>query len=316
MRKHIGIMLIFALSLVLIPCIAFFDTTGILTSTSRDTVKFLFTDTGKISEIPLEEYVVGAVLAQMPADFEDEALKAQAVLAHTYILRRQMTENESPDKNLKGADISDDTSLYQAYFTKAQAKEFYGDKYDEAYSRVAKAVKDVANQVLTYKAQPIIVAFHAISCGKTQSSADLWGEDIPYLTSVDSSVDKQVEGFETATTLTLEEITQMLEAVYPDGDFSEIPDSLRITSSTDSGAVLTVDAGGNQITGSDFAKALSLPSPCFTIDVSDEVYTFTTKGYGHLIGMSQYGANLMAKENQTCEEILLHYFPGTEITQK
>lgn len=313
MKKHIGIMLIFAISLVLIPCIAFLDISDTQAVSTRNTVKILSTEKGSVTEIQLEDYIIGAVLAQMPADFEDEALKAQAVLAHTYILRRQMTENESPDQSLKGADISDDTSLYQAYFTEEQAKDFYGEQYDEAYSKVSKAVKAVENQVLTYESQPIVVAFHAISCGKTQSAKDLWGEDVPYLISVDSSMDMQLDDFETTVEMTFDELLEKLNSAFPEGDFSDISDVLEITDTTDSGAVITVNAGRNQITGIDFSNALSLPSPCFTIDITDDVYTFTVKGYGHLIGMSQYGANLMAKEGKSYEEILEHYFQGATI---
>ena len=317
MRKQIGIMLIFGAFLVLIPCITFLNTSQVKSDTATsDSVKILFTESGKVEEISTEDYMIGAVLAQMPADFEQEALKAQAVLAHTYILRRQMTENDSPDKSLKGADISDDTSLYQGYFTEEQAKEFYGKDYDSAYKAVSKAVKAVKNQILTYDSQPIIVAFHAISCGKTQSAKDIWGEDIPYLVSVDSSVDKEIEGFEKVTELSADQIDERLKSVFPEDDFSKIGESLEITSVTDSGAVLTIDAGGNEISGTDFAQALSLPSPCFTIETEGDTYTFTTKGYGHLIGMSQHGANLMAQQGKTYDEILEHYFTGSKVVKK
>ena len=314
MKKQIGIILIFGFCLIMIPCITFIngkpDSAKVLGSGS---VKILFTQTDTVEEISLEDYMIGAVLAQMPAEFEEEALKAQAVLAHTYILRRQLTENNSPDQKLNGADISDDNSLYQSYFTEEQAKDFYGDEYDTAYEKVSNAVRAAKNQILVYDSQPIIVAFHAISCGYTESAENLWGEDIPYLISVESKLDEELEGFEKTTELSLEELTARLEAAFPDGDFSGISDKLEATDTTDTGTVLTIEVGKVQLRGVDFAEALSLPSPCFSIETDGENYTFTTKGYGHLIGMSQYGANLMAQEGKDYQEILSRYITGTEI---
>ncbi|MGN0602140.1 MAG: stage II sporulation protein D [Oscillospiraceae bacterium] len=317
MKKQIGIMLIFGILLLGIPCITFLNKNNDKPASAFDenTVKILFTKSDEVKEVSLEDYITGAVLAQMPAEFEDDALKSQAILAHTYILRRQITENENPDEKLKGADISDDTDIYQSYFTEEQAKEYYGDEYENAYKKVKEAVNDVIDITLTYDSQPIIVAFHAISCGKTESAKDIWGEDIPYLTSVDSSQDEEVDGFQKVTILSSEEITESLTKAFPDLKFSDIKDSLEIKDSTEAGTVLTVNAGGNEISGSEFARALSLPSPCFTFEYKDDKYSFTTKGYGHLIGMSQYGANLMAKEGKNYEEILSHYFPGTELTK-
>lgn len=314
MKKQVIIMLVFGMFLLAIPCITFIhkNNSQAVNALSTNTVKILFTKSNKVQEIPLEDYMIGAVLAQMPADFESEALKAQAILAHTYIFRRQITEQEEPDEKLKGADISDDSSLYQSYFTEDQAKEFYGDDYDKAYKNVSEAVSNVKNLVVKYDSQPIIVAFHAISCGKTESAKNLWGEDIPYLISVDSSFDENVEGFEKTTQLSSKDLVEKLQTAFPDLDFSD-SDGIEVVKITDSGTVLMVNAYGNELSGTEFANALSLPSPCFTVESKSDTYTFVTKGYGHLIGMSQYGANAMAKDGSDYKEILEHYFPGTKI---
>lgn len=317
MKKQIGIMMVFGILLLTIPCITFIHKSDsqAVNANGASTVKILFTKSNKVEEVTLENYMIGAVLAQMPADFEPEALKAQAILAHTYILRRQITEQEDPDEKLNGADISDDSSLYQSYFTEDQAKEFYGDDYDKAYKNVSTAVSEVKDMVVTYDSQPIIVAFHAISCGKTESAKNLWDEDIPYLISVESSSDEQVEGFEKSTQISDSDLLEKLGEAFPDLDFSDL-NSVEISKSTDTGVALIVNAGGNEISGTEFANALSLPSPCFTIEHKDGTYTFITKGYGHLIGMSQYGANFMAKDGSDYKEILAHYFPETKITKK
>ena len=313
MKKQIGIMFIFGIFLLGIPCITFLHSRGEVGEMNNSIVKILHTENDKIEEVSIEDYIIGAVLSQMPQDFEEEALKAQAVLAHTYIERRKMTEKESSDESLKGADISDDTTKYQSYFNKSQAKKFYGDKYNQAYKRVKNAVKQVKNITLTYDSMPIVVAFHALSSGRTESAKNLWGEGLPYLISVDSSVDKEIDSFEKTETFSLSDIKKTLEKSFKNMDFSKLEDNLKIEKITDNSTVLTVMAGENEISGTDFSNALSLSSPCFSIDKKDDEFIFTTKGYGHLVGMSQYGANAMAKDGKDYKEILAHYFPKTQL---
>ena len=166
--------------------------------------------------------MIGSVLAQMPADFDEEALKAQAVLAHTYICRRQLSEAQSPTPALKGALISDDSTLYQSFFTLKAAKEYYGSDY-ESIQKVKSAVQSVENEILTYEDEPIIVAFHAASNGHTQSAKNAWGEDIPYLLSVDSSADKDLVTTECTQALTAKEFQDKLLDRFPDINFTPSP---------------------------------------------------------------------------------------------
>lgn len=316
MKKQIEIMIVFSIFLMLIPCISFLNKNETQSAgyAESGTVKILFTEKDKVEEISMQDYMIGAVLAQMPADFEEEALKCQAVLTHTYILRRQLTEQANPDKKLKGADISDDSSLYQSYFTKDQAKKFYGDDYENAYKKAASAVKAVINKILTYDSKPIIVAFHAISSGSTESAENMWGEKIPYLISVDSSRDKKNDSFEKTTSFTADELLSRLQSAFPDNEFSELKEnSLKVEKTSDCGSVLSIKINDQTLTGTEFANALSLPSPCFTVDYKNDTYTIKTKGCGHLVGMSQYGANYMAKDGKTYTEILSHYFPETAL---
>ncbi len=320
MKNHIQIMLVFAAFLILIPCIAFFNKKSVPIPTGTDinnqTVKFLFTNEDKVKEISIDDYIIGSVLAQMPADFEDETLKAQAVLAHTYIIKRQLIEASSPTENLKGAVISDDTSIYQNYFTEDQAKKLYDKDYDTAYKKISEAVKSVENEILTYQDQPIIVAFHAISSGKTESAKNAWNEDIPYLIACDSSWDCDISGYEKQTEISADELSARLKTAYPDVSFDGIDEDKWITpdDKTESGTVLSVKLGKDfYITGQQFAQTLSLPSPCFDVNVSNGTFTITTKGYGHLVGMSQYGANKLAQDGKSYKEILTHYFPKTEL---
>lgn len=321
MKNQIQIMAVFTVFLIIIPCIAFFNKTEKSAQTNTKTqdthVKFLFTKEDKVETLTMEDYIIGAVLAQMPADFEDETLKAQAVLAHTYALRRMLSEENKKTENLKGAIMSDDTSIYQNYFTKKQAEELYGDDYKTAYEKVSKAVKAVEKKVLTYNNELIVVAFHAISGGKTESAKNAWGEDIPYLISCDSSWDKKISGYKKDTEFTSDELSARLKNAFPDADFEKTDkkDWIVTDDVTDVGTVMNVQIGGNSFaTGQQLSQILSLPSPNFTVTYADDKFTITTQGYGHLVGMSQYGANYLAKEGKKYDEILTHYFKGTKIT--
>ena len=316
-KKQIEITDIFGMALMLIPCISFIskNENRIGKNSESNTVKILFTKKDKVEEISLEDYMIGSVLAQMPADFEEEALKSQAVLTHTYILRRQITEQSNPDKKLNGADISDDSSLYQSYFTEKKEKKFYGDDYEKTYKKVSDAVNSVKNKILTYENEPIIVAFHAISSGSTESAENMWGEKIPYLISVNSSWDTKNDGFEKTTDFTADELSARLSSVFPELKSSELKEnSIKIEKSSDCGSVLSLKIDNQTLSGIEFSNALSLPSPCFTLKFKDNSYTIKTKGYGHLVGMSQYGANYMAKDGKNYDEILAHYFPETSLT--
>ncbi len=310
-------MAVFAVLLILIPCAAFFADKP-EQSPSDGGVKILITKTGSVKNVSMEDYLIGSVLAQMPADFDTEALKAQAVLAHTYALRRRMNEKLSPDPELDGADMSDDTSRYLAYFDMAQAKEFYGGDFDEAYKKVSQAVREAKDLYLSYGGEPIAVAFHAISSGKTESAENAWGENIPYLIACDSPWDLENDSCEKRTEFSQKELAARLAAAADipenssaDGDGQSLIETADISPS---GTVLSVKIGGSyEMSGQQLAAALSLPSPCFTVEYSDGRYTFVTKGYGHLVGMSQYGADYLAKDGKSCEEILKYYFPKTQL---
>ena len=133
----------------------------------------------------MRDYVIGAVLGEMPATYNTEALKAQAVAAHTYAVRRKQQQLEAPDPELMGAYISNDSTKYQAFFTPEQAKSFYGSGYDEYNKKVAAAVDDVINEILVYNGEPIVAAFHAMSSGKTESAEVVWGNAVDYLVPVE-----------------------------------------------------------------------------------------------------------------------------------
>lgn len=313
MKDYIQTAVIFIIFMGVIPCLAFiggkYDAEAVSAKTSSDMeVGIYFTDKEKLEVYSLEDYLIGAVMAQMPADFEDEALKAQAVLARTYIVRRYQAEQQSPTETLHGGLISDDTSLYQDFFTEKQAKKFYGDDYKNAYKKVKAAVQSTA-EILTYKDEPIIAAFHAVSSGYTESAETAWGQDIPYLQAVKSKSDLKVEGAETEITMSSDQLKEKLA----DYELSKDPEKWITLTANERGYITAVKVVTKEISVTEFTKLMGIPSPCFEMDYADDEFIFSSLGYGHLVGMSQYGANALAKDGKDYKDILMHYYTDCKL---
>ena len=265
-------------------------------------------------KIPARDNVIGAVCAEMPASFHEEALKAQAVAAHTYAIRQRERELKTPTPELDGAYFSNDPAFYQAYFSKEEAKEFYGDKYEENYKKISDAVDCVMDKVLIYNDEPIVAAFHSMSGGKTEDASVIWGSEVDYLVPVDSESDKGLPNFEEEKTFTCDEISARISAEYPQAAFGKDKSKwLRVVDRSSSGTVTSLIAGDKILTGMEFRTIFSLRSPNFTVQYENESYKITTKGYGHGVGLSQYGANAMAQDGKKYDEILLHYYKGVEL---
>lgn len=278
--------------------------------------KVLDVSTGQVIEVSERDYVIGAVCAEMPATFEPEALKAQAVAAHTYAERQRLRERQKPTAELCGADFSNDTSKYQGYFTENQAKQFFGENFDMNYSKISAAVDEVLPFILTYRDEPIISAFHSMSSGKTESAENAWGAAVDYLVPVDSSSDKSAPRYLDEARYTKDVLKYQLETAFPGiqlGD--DFKAWLSVTDVSDSGTVLTASAGNLTVSGNDIRLALALRSSCFDVRYEGDEAVITTRGYGHGVGMSQYGANSMAADGKTWREILEHYYPNSAVSE-
>lgn len=323
MNKTFQTLLIFAMCLMLIPAFILLDK-GISTlfekssketllSTNCKEVSILNAETKDIAVMDIKDYLIWNVMAQMPGTFEKEALKAQAVLSHTYIMNRYISEKENPTKSLLGAIISTDDTTYPKSFTTDEAKEYYGDKYETALNNVTSAVEEAINEICIYDNQPIVVAYHTISCGQTESSKDIWNEDVPYLVSVESLSDEKSEGFSKTTSVSAKEFKENAEKTFAVTLSDNSEDWIKILTKTKNGTPLTISLGGKAIPASELCTALDLPSQHFETEIKDGNINFKTKGLGHLVGMSQYGANSLAKNGKSYTEILEYYFPKTEI---
>lgn len=338
MKTHAAAFLLLILSVIVIPAVPAYisrDTVSLnkpeaqseehITSDEQSDQKSIFSDepykvldinSGKVLEVPVRDYVIGAVCAEMPANFGIEALKAQAVAAHTYAERRRISAENSQDTELKGADFSNDTSKYQGYFTIERAKECFGEKFEESYTKISSAVEEVLPYIITYENAPIIAAFHSMSGGYTESAENVWGAPVDYLVEVDSLSDMTAPHFREKNTFSREKLKSALETAFPDIKLdNDMKEWLKVLNVSDSGTVLTVAAGDMTVSGGDIRDALCLRSASFEVSFFGDEAEITTKGFGHGVGMSQYGANAMAAEGKNWREILNHYYPNCIISE-
>lgn len=271
---------------------------------NHETIRVQRHKTGEIIEMTVEDYLFSVVAAEMPALYETEALKAQTVAAYTYAMCKAARSEEEYD-------ITDDSSIDQAFISREEALAKWGEEAPTYEEKIRSAVKSVLYETITYDGQLILAAYHAISSGRTENAADTWGGNYAYLTSVDSSGDKLSPNYLSTAEFTADELKEKLaEYVALSGDGSGWIGEI---SRTDTGTVLTAVIGGKSISGGNIRKALSLRSANFDIAFSGGKFIFTVRGYGHGIGMSQYGAHYMAMQGKNYKEILLHYYPGCKV---
>lgn len=275
-------------------------------------IKVLDAQSGDIMDLEFEEYIKGVLAAEMPALFEIEALKAQAVAARTYAIKKI---NQKGSEDLKGADISTDPSKGQAYLSKEELKKIWGDNFYTYYDKISKAVEETRNEIMTYEEEPIEAVFHSTSAGITQSAKDVWEVDVPYLQSVESIGDEEAPAFESETKLSKQEVYQLLKEKYSDIVIQDLMQQIQIIERSSGGYIKKVQIGNKVLSGEGMRKLFNLRSSCFSIEEDGDYLIFTTKGYGHGAGMSQYGANFMAKEGKNYREILSHYYQGVQIKE-
>lgn len=290
------------------------DMKNLNSSDNYTTFKILDSTTYEVMEVSAKDYVIGSVCAEMPALFEVEALKAQAVASYTYAIRLKDIQKACPSDDLHGADFSNDSTKYQAFLTNSQIKEYYGSNYDEYYSKVSSAVEDVLGQVIVYSNELIVPVFHSISSGVTEDAQNVWGYSVPYLVSVDSPQDVSANDFEEVKTFLPAELKSKFTEAYSDITFSSDCSSwISIQSTSEAGTVISVNVGSKTINGQEFRNVLGLRSSVFEVSYNGDTFDITTKGYGHDVGMSQYGANQLALEGYSYVDILKYYYNGVEV---
>ena len=274
----------------------------------RDSAVLLTVQDGEtVESMALDQYLRGVMRGEMPASFELEALKAQAAAERTYVYYQLAAERKEAHPD---ADVCTDPGCCSAWLSEEAAREKWGEDFDGWESRIEEAVAATDGQTALYDGQPILAVFHSSSAGKTAEAGDVWSGDVPYLRSVDSPEGEEtVPNYYSAAEFTAAEAKTLLAQAHPELTFSGGPDKwFGAAERDDSGRVSTVEVCGAPLRGVEVRRIFSLRSACFTIDAAAERVTFRVTGYGHGVGMSQYGANELARQGKTWQEILMWYY--------
>ena len=276
------------------------------------TIKLLHINDNSIEEIPIDQYLVNVVSSEMPASYELEALKAQAVVARTYTIY-QIINNRNKHEN---SDVCDSYKCCQAWISKEdRLNKWNENEREENWKKIESSVKDTKGLIVTYNNSPINAFFHSNSGGTTEVPVNVWGgTGYPYLQSVETSGEEGYSQYFSEVEVSNEDVLKKLKEKYPniEIDFKE-SDDIKIIDYTNSGRVKTIKFGNIEISGVEARTIFELKSANFEIIKNDNSIKFKVKGYGHGVGMSQTGADSLAKKGSTYEEIIKHFYSGVEI---
>lgn len=274
-------------------------------------VKLLHSSSGEIEEMALDEYLYGVVSSEMPASFEEEALKAQAVVARTYTIYK--ITNGSKHEN---ADICDDSACCQAWISKEERLQKWNEAERETnWAKIVNAVDSTKGKIITYEGKPINAFFHSNSGGITETASNVWGgKNEPYLQAVETSGESNYTQYSSELIITKNEFIEKIKEYHSNFeiDFSN-EDEIKILDYTEGERIKTIKIGNLELQGTEIRNIFGLKSAKFEINIEGENIKFNVLGYGHGVGMSQTGADSMAKEQKGYEEIIKHYYTGVEI---
>ena len=276
------------------------------------TIKLFHEKTGEVEELKIDEYLYGVVSAEMPAYFELEALKAQAIVARTYTIYK-IINNQGKHE---GADICDNSACCQAWITKEDRLARWEESNREDYwNRIVTAVDSTAGKIITYEGKPINAFFHSNSGGSTEVPLNVWGgSGYPYLQVVETAGEDAYSQYNSEVELTKAEVIEKIKATHTEIeiDFSA-ENAIQILERTESGRIKTVKFGNVNLSGVEARTIFGLRSANFTVEILEDKIKFTVIGYGHGVGMSQTGADALAKQGSNFEEIIKHFYVGVEI---
>lgn len=275
------------------------DNTSVNNTTNSSVSEItVYRSNGSVINLNMTDYLIGVVSSEMPASFNLEALKAQSVLARTYALKAKQT----------GKKLTDTVST-QSYIDIDQMKNKWGNSFNTYYNKIKNAVENTNGEYLSYNENYIEALYHSTNNGKTESSLDVFGNYYPYLVSVSSEYDKNASSYLRTISMPLDTISNKLGLSLNNDSV------ISIISYTDGGNIKEININGNNFSGKKVRELLGLRSADFDISISDNNANITTRGYGHGVGMSQYGANGMANAGYSYKDILSHYYPGTTLTK-
>lgn len=276
------------------------------------TISLLHKKTGEIEQVNLDDYLCNVVSAEMPASYEKEALKAQAIVARTYTIYKIL------NKKHENADICDDSTCCQAWISKEDRLSKWEESQREGnWNKICECVKETQGKIVTYENKPIDAFFHSNSGGITELPVNVWGgTGYPYLQSVETSGEEAYTQYSSEVTLTKEQLLNKLKEKYEDIaiDFSN-NDDIKIMEYTEGTRIKTIKFGNHELSGVETRTLLGLKSTNFEVKIDEDNIKFSVKGYGHGVGMSQTGADSMAKQGSKAEDIIKHFYTGVEISE-
>ena len=279
-------------------------------------VKLYHKEEDSVEELDLEEYIMGVVASEVPASFNEEALKAQAIAARTFYMSKR--NNPDKDSKNKGAEICDTTNC-QVYMSKEERMSKWSSSEAESnWNKIQKAVLDTKGQILTYEGSVLeYPQFFATSSGKTEDAKDVFSMDVPYLKSEESKGEEIAPKYKTTVEIPINEFVNKINTKYTTANVkkSNLASLIKIESYTEAGSVKEIKIGNESIKGTEFRGLFNLNSTNFKFDFEKDIVKINCTGYGHGVGMSQWGANVMAKNGSTYDEILKHYYSGVEIQE-
>lgn len=329
MKGYLRLLLAMAVLLLLIPIPAYStavtDTAPPSSSpqdTPADTTPTLPTDEAvfrllcgeEVVTLTEEDFLIRTLAMEMSPDLHEEALKAQAVAAYTYYARRRQAQSEKADPTLRGADFATPNAQFPHAYTEENLRIRWGEQYEANYDRLKAAISAVKGIAITYENTLIDACYHAISSGNTESAETVWGADIPYLQAVASPGDRLSPTYASEAAFTADQVRSILTAELPDMQLGEDPTAwFGAPTLSDAGTVADQPVGNSHLAGTRIRTLFGLRSAAFSVTYTDGCFTFSVRGYGHGVGMSQYGADYLARQGYTYDEILRYYYTDVEI---
>ena len=274
------------------------------------TIKLLHSNTGEIEELDFDTYLYGVVSAEMPASYEIEALRAQAVIARTYTMYKVANGSKHED-----ADICDNPACCQAWISKENRLARWDENLrDEYWNKIVDSVDSTSGRYVAYENQPINAFFHSNSGGMTELPVNVWGGQYPYLQVVATSGEENYNGYSSEVEVSKDELIQKMLEKYSNFqiNFDEV-NCIQILDLTESGRVKTMKIGNISLSGVEVRKIFELKSAKFEFEINGDKIRFKVIGYGHGVGMSQNGADSLAKQGMNYEEIIKYYYKDVEI---
>lgn len=273
-------------------------------------ISVMKSENGKVEKVSEREYIIGSLAAEMDFSCHDEALKAQAVACYTYAV---YTKNKGVEEDLNGADISDDSGIHQGYINAEERAKKWGENFEKYEKKAGEIVDSIEGKMILYDGKPILAVYHDLNNGRTLDAETVWKEKIPYLVAKESPGDKLSPDYSIEVKFTYDEFRSRLEKIDGVVFNGEKETWIGKSEKTESGYIKNIEICNEKVSSEDFCTALELRSRCFTLKSDENNIKIDVIGNGHMVGMSQYGADYMARQGADYVEILKYYYTNVEI---